>query len=60
MLLINNKKMALERKKELEKQNKKKKYEPTIIKKPKVEEYDSDSDSSYVSNYSYVHSSEKE
>jgi hypothetical protein len=54
-LLVNNKNMAVERKKELEKQNKKKKYELATIKKPKIEEYDSNSnsDSDNISNYSY-------
>jgi hypothetical protein len=57
MLLVNNKNMALERKKELDRQNKKKKIELAILKKPKIEEYDSNiennSDSDDISNYSY-------
>jgi|LakMenEpi03Aug12_release.lakeMendotaPanAssembly.Ray.scaffolds.fasta_scaffold2605715_1 hypothetical protein len=34
-------------------ENKKKKYELATIKKPKIEEYDSNSDSDNISNYSY-------
>jgi hypothetical protein len=53
-LLVNNKDMPLKQKKELEKQNKNQKYSLATIKKqkkPKIEEYNSDSDN--ISNYSY-------
>jgi hypothetical protein len=56
-VLFNGRHMAMARKKELEKQNKKKLKFVSLAKKqsiPIIEEYKSeDSDSSYISNYSY-------
>jgi hypothetical protein len=67
-LLYDNRHMAIDRKKELEKQNKQnpKNHKMEIIKKiiekkeKSESEFDSDSDSSYISNYSYIHSSDVE
>jgi hypothetical protein len=75
-LLYDNRHMAIDRKNELEKQNRKQILQNANKKKPleivelKKKKYDSnkeldndsssDSDSSYISNYSYVHSSEKD
>jgi hypothetical protein len=67
-LLYNNRKMAMERKKVIEKANKNKPLEIIKLKKPipklksqaKKNYSDYDSDSSYVSNYSYIHSLEKD
>ena len=53
-LLYENRKMAMDTKKAIEKANKNKPLEILDLKKPKDEDYEYDSDSSHISNYSYI------